>query len=341
MSTIKRSKRQSPFVQIDKRALQDKNLSWKAKGLLSYLLSLPDDWQVYVNELKEHSTDGRDSTANALKELIKVGYVSREKKRSEGGRFEGYEYIVYESPIQPQPETPKTDKPETGNPSTVNPKTDKPNSENPELLIKEDTNTHKTDKENGDKQNLSPSLSKISEVKEILNYLTQKSGNRFRLGKKFKDSEKYKLIAARLQDYSVDDLKAVIDVKSKEWAESAEWCKRLVPKTLFRASNFERYMDEVENLKPQSVPAQQETTGQSEIYAKSIFEKFCYFYKESFENKYMDKGMSVSSARAKAENDILHLEPNPLDPKDSYSAKIDQLKKQFPNLLSRAYNALK
>jgi hypothetical protein len=90
MSKIKRVKRETPFVQIDKRALQDESLSWKAKGLLAYLLSLPDDWQIYINELKNHATDGRDSTATALKELISAGYITRNYAEREEGKFTGY-----------------------------------------------------------------------------------------------------------------------------------------------------------------------------------------------------------------------------------------------------------
>jgi hypothetical protein len=98
MATIHRSKRNTPFVQIDKRGLQDVNLSWKAKGILAYLLSLPDDWQIRVKELENHSTDGRDSTANGIKELIEAGYIKRERARNEKNQFKGYDYTVYEVP---------------------------------------------------------------------------------------------------------------------------------------------------------------------------------------------------------------------------------------------------
>jgi len=171
MSIIKRSKRITPFVQIDREALQNKCLSWKSKGLLGYLLSLPDDWQIYVSELKQHATDGRDSTANALKELIKNGYVTREKvQNKDTGRFEGYNYTVYDQPVisfeKPKPENPETDKPETGNPSTDNPITEEPitgspNSENPQLQI-----IHNTNKEDTDKQKDTNGKQSLPEAKE-------------------------------------------------------------------------------------------------------------------------------------------------------------------------------
>ena len=89
----------NPYVIINKQFLEDSKLSWKAKGLLSYLLSLPDDWQIYESELVKHSKDGRDSTKSAIKELIDNGYIERERKRDEKGMLKHYEYSVYERSI--------------------------------------------------------------------------------------------------------------------------------------------------------------------------------------------------------------------------------------------------
>lgn len=86
----------NPYVLLNKTALNDTSLSWKAKGLHAYLLSLPDDWKIYVEELSKHTSDGRDSTAATIKELIDTGYILRERLHDELGRFKGYEYVVYE-----------------------------------------------------------------------------------------------------------------------------------------------------------------------------------------------------------------------------------------------------
>lgn len=91
-------KRENPFVQIDKNLLFDTEISWKAKGILAYLLSRPTDWQVYENEIVKHSTDGRDSVRSGIKELIAGGYIERFERRNEKGHFRGYEYNVYEAP---------------------------------------------------------------------------------------------------------------------------------------------------------------------------------------------------------------------------------------------------
>jgi hypothetical protein len=168
MSVIKREKRSTPFVQIDKRPLQNKELSWKAKGILAYILSLPDNWQLYLNELKEHATDGRDSTASGFKELVESGYIVKSRIRK-AGQFKGFDYIVSETP---QTALPKTENPKTVKPKTVNPKT-----ENPQLIIIDNKDKDLKDKDYKDTvvcrkekdtqiQNLKIELSLLKKEKE-------------------------------------------------------------------------------------------------------------------------------------------------------------------------------
>lgn len=93
---ILRTKKENNFVQIDKRILNDRGLSWQAKGLHTYLMSLPDNWVVNVSDLKNRSTNGRDSTGAIINELIAAGYVTRQLLQSESGKFEGYDYTIFE-----------------------------------------------------------------------------------------------------------------------------------------------------------------------------------------------------------------------------------------------------
>lgn len=86
----------NPYVMLNKQFLQDVKLSWKAKGILAYLLSLPDDWQIYETELENHSIDGLSSLKSGLKELMENGYVNRVQNRNEKGQFVSYEYQVHE-----------------------------------------------------------------------------------------------------------------------------------------------------------------------------------------------------------------------------------------------------
>lgn len=101
----------NPYVMLNKTCINDVRLSWKAKGILGYLLSLPDDWQIYQTELVKHSADGIKSLASGLKELENYGYLKKEYLRNEKGQFIGYNYSVYEVPT----ETPKAENGKTEN----------------------------------------------------------------------------------------------------------------------------------------------------------------------------------------------------------------------------------
>lgn len=70
------SKRDNPYVMMDKRALEDDTLTWRAKGLLAYLLSRPPDWKVLREDLINRSVDGRDSVQSGMKELASAGYAA-------------------------------------------------------------------------------------------------------------------------------------------------------------------------------------------------------------------------------------------------------------------------
>lgn len=127
--TIRRTKRTGNFTTVRNEYLQDVNLSWKAKGLITYIMSLPPNWQLNLSDLKKRSKDGRDATAAGLRELITNGYCQRCKVRGDGGTFVGCDYEVSDikefEPEQPQTENPvavnpETEKPDTGKPTLIN-----------------------------------------------------------------------------------------------------------------------------------------------------------------------------------------------------------------------------
>jgi len=126
MNIIKRHKKNN-FLVLDKTALNDPSLSWQAKGLHAYLMGLPIEWEVNVRDLTNRSTNGKDSTSAVINELIKAGYVKRERI-TEKGKFAGYDYSVFETPQTANPITvkPNTEKPNTGFPITVKPITENP-----------------------------------------------------------------------------------------------------------------------------------------------------------------------------------------------------------------------
>ena len=123
--------------------LRDKALPLKAKGLLSLMLSLPEDWDSSMRGLAKLSADGLDSTRAAVKALERSGYVVRRQLYDARGRFSNNEYTVFEIP---QPSSPSSDLPLTGKPSTEKPSSDAPLSEKPsqintEQVITQERNT--------------------------------------------------------------------------------------------------------------------------------------------------------------------------------------------------------
>ncbi|MBQ6282024.1 MAG: hypothetical protein IJK66_00610 [Bacilli bacterium] len=88
--------------------LRDKNLSYKAKGLLSFMLSLPEDWDYSLNGLVSLSKEGIKAVRNILQELKDLGYLVIEKKQNEIGQFE-YNYLIYEIPHSPKGDMDKAD----------------------------------------------------------------------------------------------------------------------------------------------------------------------------------------------------------------------------------------
>jgi hypothetical protein len=111
------------FVVMNKTALLDHALSWKAKGLHAYMLSMPDDWTFYNNELVKHAKDGRDSFRSAIKELQEAGYVKRFPQQNKDGTFDGWETVVYEYPQGDSTEIREISK--SDNPKLLNNKTTK------------------------------------------------------------------------------------------------------------------------------------------------------------------------------------------------------------------------
>lgn len=89
----------NPYVMVNKGFIYDSNLSAKAKGILLYLLSRPDDWQVHEWEMLEHFSDGRDSIRAGVKELINSKYLQRSQNRTQEGKFTSMHYDVFESPM--------------------------------------------------------------------------------------------------------------------------------------------------------------------------------------------------------------------------------------------------
>ena len=110
MSTIFRVVKNCNYTTLSNYHFKDKRLSWKAKGLLSTMLSLPDDWNYTIEGLSKLSDDGIKSTNSGLLELEKCGYLVRKQTRNSNGYFGLTEYIIYEQPVEKN--TPEQELPE-------------------------------------------------------------------------------------------------------------------------------------------------------------------------------------------------------------------------------------
>ena len=119
------------YTVISNTHFKEKEMSLKAKGLLSLMLSLPDDWDYSIAGLTALSKDGKDSVMNALTELEEFKYLKRTKLTDEKGRFAGYDYDIYEKPY-------------TEKPQEVKPYAENPNTENPPQLNTNISNTKKS-----------------------------------------------------------------------------------------------------------------------------------------------------------------------------------------------------
>lgn len=132
MSIIRVNKTKN-YTVLSNHHFKEKAMSLKAKGLLSLMLSLPDDWNYSIAGLVSLSKDGKDSVMAALAELEKFGYLNRLRTTNSKGQFSGVEYNIYE---EPQKEIPVAEKPNEDNENE-----EKQNAENPPLL---NTNQLKT-----------------------------------------------------------------------------------------------------------------------------------------------------------------------------------------------------
>ena len=105
------------FTVMSNHHLRNKNLSLRAKGLLSVMLSLPEEWDYTLKGLAHISKEGVDAIRSAIKELEKFGYIERHRKRNKKGQLKTSEYIIHELPIFPEH---KQTEPIFGNPTLGN-----------------------------------------------------------------------------------------------------------------------------------------------------------------------------------------------------------------------------
>lgn len=122
MSEVFRIEKNKNYTVMSNYHLQDDRLTLKAKGLLCYILSLPEDWDYKMTGLAAKHPDGITAIRSCIHQLEKAGYIRRRQTTNSNGQFSKSEYFVYEEPFSEEPmsENPTTVKPQSGKPISVN-----------------------------------------------------------------------------------------------------------------------------------------------------------------------------------------------------------------------------
>lgn len=218
MKNIIRVKKNTNFVVMDKTALNDRRLSWKAKGIMAYMLSKPDDWTFYLDEIATNSTDGMSSFRSGFNELKSLGYVKRVQRQDENGKF-NWETIVHEVPL-------------TENPHVENPHMENPHMENRNLLNNDST-----------KNEITKNDEYIYTLFEFWN--EQRIIKHKRMNQKMKSNTR-----ARLKDYSFEELKQAIKNYSEVLADPKYyWTHKWTYEEFMKPNNVVRFLDEAEPKK--------------------------------------------------------------------------------------------
>ena len=225
---IRVTKGTDPYVRIDKVPINDKRLTWKARGLLVYLLSKPNDWKVIIEDLINQSPQGESAVRGALHELEEIGYLQKDITRK-NGKITGNSYTVRERPEK--------------TPFGENLHPEKLNLENPALLTNKTALTNDTPKDS--------MVEKADPAIKVLKYLNGKSVTPFPLSK-----TNLKGIHGRIKDgATVEELELVIDFKAAAWQNDERMWEYLRPKTLFGPDNFVGYLTGAKGWVKQGKPA--------------------------------------------------------------------------------------
>ena len=132
-----RVERNRGYTVMSNHHLRNRDLTLKAKGLLSQMLSLPDNWDYTLAGLSRINREKIDAIREAVRELEKAGYIVRSRERDKKGRLRGADYIIYEQPQPPVLDLPTLENPTLDNPTLEKPTQEKPTLENPTQLNKD------------------------------------------------------------------------------------------------------------------------------------------------------------------------------------------------------------
>lgn len=145
MALVRTQKQPGKYFLMHKQPVENDELSWKAKGILAYLMSKPSDWEVRIGDLEKHATDGESALRSGLEELERCGYLVRKREHDpDTGHFQ-WVHIVHELPTEERsnPDARKL-QPSGDSPSVENPQMDNPQMDNRDTTKNDSTKNEST-----------------------------------------------------------------------------------------------------------------------------------------------------------------------------------------------------
>ena len=189
-----RIERTHDYTVMSNHHLKNPQLSLKAKGLLSMMLSFPDEWNYSERGLASICKEGVDAIHSAIKELEAARYMERHLLRGKGGRIVDTEYIIYEKPREPGMASPDTRKPDMAPPDA-----DEPVPDNPGELNTEKPNTKKSKTQVFSTQSFSPPAPSLHEEEDgMTDGITEKC--------EIRDQIEYESLLEQYDRQQVDEL---------------------------------------------------------------------------------------------------------------------------------------
>ena len=188
-----RIERTRDYTVMSNHHLKNPNLSLKAKGLLSMMLSFPDGWNYSERGLASICKEGVDAIHSAIKELESTGYMERHQLRGKGGRIVDTEYVIYE-----KPHTPDMASPDTENPDMDSPDASAPEPENPGELNNKKPNTKKSNTQVFNTQSFTPPAPSRGDEDGTTDGLTEK--------REIRDQIEYECLIEQYSPQQVDEL---------------------------------------------------------------------------------------------------------------------------------------
>ena len=188
-----RIERTRDYTVMSNHHLKNPELSLKAKGLLSMMLSFPDGWNYSERGLASICKEGVDAIHSAIKELESTGYMERHQLRGKGGRIVDTEYVIYE-----KPHTSDMDSPDTENPDMDSPDAAAPEPENPGELNNKKPNTKKSNTQVFNTQSFTPPAPSRGDEDGTTDGLTEK--------REIRDQIEYECLIEQYSREQVDEL---------------------------------------------------------------------------------------------------------------------------------------